>query len=153
MFKHSQSCPPDPPEEHRCAITLQQMNINRQRELILRPGDRIWYKSSIYRDKYYDAVIQEIFPGPWRTTRQDVFESPKSFTILQKYELKNGEKINLLPPEGRIMMRYWTLEPGVYETANCPFSKMASSFVKAANEATKDVSAKGQMYLMKLKEP
>ena len=30
---------------------------------------------------------------------------------------------------------------------------MASSFVKAANEATKDVSAKGLMYLMKLKDP
>ena len=99
------------------------MNINRQTELILQPGDRIWYKSSIYGDKYYDAVIQEIFPGPGRTIRTDVFESPKSFTILQKYELKNGEKVNLLPPEGRIMMRYWTLEPGVHETANYPYEK------------------------------
>ena len=59
----------------------------------------------------------------------------------------------MLPPEGRIMMRYWTLEPGVYERANFPFIKMASSFVKAANEATKGVRTKGQMFLMKLKDP
>ena len=59
----------------------------------------------------------------------------------------------MLPPAGRIMMRYWTLEPGKYEAARCPFTEMASSFVKAANVASKDVRGQGQLYLKKLKDP
>ena len=59
----------------------------------------------------------------------------------------------MLPPEGRIMMRYWTLEPGIYKPENCPFIEMATSFAKSANDAAKDVSEQGQMYLKKIKNP
>ena len=129
------------------------MMINHQKELVLRPGDRIWFKSSIYGDRYYDAVIKAINPGPGRTICTNVFESPTRCTSIQKYELKDGEKVNMFPPAGRIMMRFWTLQPGKYDAASCPFSELASSFVKVAKEARKDVSGQGQMYLKRFKDP
>ena len=86
MLKCSRLRPPDPPAEHPCPMTLQVLHINNQKELVLRPGDRIWYKSSIYGDRYYDAVINEISPGPGRTIFTDVFESPATHTSIQKFE-------------------------------------------------------------------
>ena len=120
MMKHTHVCLPDPPDEHPCLETLQMMMINHQKELVLRPGDRIWFKSSIYGDRYYDAVIKAINPGPGRTICTNVFESPTRCTSIQKYELKEGEKVNLLFPAGRIMMRFWTLQPGKYDATSCP---------------------------------
>ena len=43
----------------------------------------------------------------------------------------------MMPPVGRIMMRYWNLEPGKYVQGTCPFNAIASNFVKAAKEAAK----------------
>ena len=85
--------------------------------------------------------------------RLDIFESPTKLSLIQRYELKEGQKVNTMPPEGRIMLRYWALVPGKYDPAVCPFQEMASNFVEAAEEATKEVGRKGKMFLLKLKQP
>ena len=98
-------------------------------------------------------MIKEISHGPGRRIRLDIFESPTKLTLIQRYALKDGEKVNRMPPEGRIMLRYWSLLPGKYEPAACPFNELASTFVTAAEEAAKAVGVKGKMLLHKLKNP
>merc|ERR1719233_265140 len=51
------------------------------------------------------------------------------------------------------MMRYWTLVPGRFKPARCPFNKMASNFFNAAKNATKDMDGTAKQFLNKLKDP
>jgi len=151
--KPQESLPPDPPEIYPCLKTLCDMKIKDQKELVLCPGDRIWFKSAIYGNRYLKAVIKEIYPGPGRSINLDIFESPTLSTPIQKYELKDGKEGNRLPKEGRIMLRYWTLVPGRFKPASCPFNKMASNFVTAAKNATKDLKGPAKQFLNKLNYP
>ena len=82
------------------------MEVKDQKELVLCPGDHISFKSSIYGNKYYDAVIKEIFPGPGRRIRLDIFESPITISRIQKYEIREGKKVDMMPPAGGIMFRF-----------------------------------------------
>ena len=83
------------------------MNVNDQKELVLCPGDRIWFKSAIHGDRYHNAVIKEIFHRPGQRIRLDIFEKPTKLSLTQRYVLRDGEKLNRMPPEGRIIiMRY-----------------------------------------------
>ena len=151
ISNYSNLTPPDPPDEHPCLETLKKMQINDQKELLLRPGDRIWFKSAIFGDRYQNGMIIEIPPGPGRNIRLDILESPTRYTSIQKYELKDGEKVNTLPPVGRIMMRWWTLQPGKYDQGICPFNRLGSNFLKVAKEAAMEVGGRGEKYLHKLK--
>jgi len=152
-LKPQESLPPDPPEIYPCIKTLRGLKIEDQKELVLRPGDRIWFKSAIYGNRYLKAVIKEIYPGPGRSINLDIFESPTLSTPIQKYELKDGEEGNRLPKEGRIMLRYWTLVPGRFKPASCPFTQMASNFVTAAKNATKNLKGPAKQFLNKLNYP
>lgn len=129
------------------------MNVNDQKELVLCPGDRIWCKSAIHGDRYHHAVIKEIYHGPRRRIRQDIFETPTKLSLIQRYVLKDGEKVNRMPPEGRIMMGYQSLVPGKFQPATCPFNEMASTFVAAAEEGAKAVGVQEKLLLHKLKNP
>eukprot|EP00495_Collosphaeridae_sp_1-RS-2012_P007295 TRINITY_DN7004_c0_g1_i1.p1 TRINITY_DN7004_c0_g1~~TRINITY_DN7004_c0_g1_i1.p1 ORF type:complete len:112 (+),score=38.95 TRINITY_DN7004_c0_g1_i1:119-454(+) len=51
------------------------------------------------------------------------------------------------------MLRYWTLVPGRFKPASCPFNKMASTFVTAAKNATKDLQGPAKQFLNKLNYP
>ena len=97
---------PDPPDLHPCLDLLYEMEVKDQKELVLCPGDHISFKSSIYGNKYYDAVIKEIFPGPGRRIRLDIFESPITISRIQKYEIREGKKVDMMPPAGGIMFRF-----------------------------------------------
>ena len=106
-FTSSDFPSPDPPDTHPCLDLLHEMNVNDQKELlVLCPGDRIWFKSAIHGERYHNAVIKEISHGPGRRIRLDIFETPTKWSLIQRYVLKDGEKVNRMPPEGRIMMRY-----------------------------------------------
>ena len=72
---------------------------------------------------------------------------------MQRYEIWEGKKVDMMPPEGGIMLRYWALVPGNYDPAACPFQEMAANFVEAAEEASKEVGSNGKMFLLKLKQP
>jgi len=150
---HKNPLPPDPPEIYLCMKTLQDLKIKDQKDLVLCPGDRIWFKSAIYGDRYLKAVIKEIYPGPGRSINLDIFESPTLSTPIQKYELKDGKEWNRLPKEGRIMFRYWTLVPGRFKPANCPFNQMALNFMTAAKNASKDLKEPAKQFLNKLNYP
>ena len=82
-------------------------------------------------------------PGPRSNIRFDILKSPTRHTKIQKYGLKEAERVNILPPLGYIMMRYWTLKPGIYVQGNCPFNETASNFVKATNKAAEGVDGQG----------
>jgi len=150
---HKDPLPPDPPEVYPCMKTLQDLKIIDQKDLVLFPGDRIWFKSAIYGDRYLKAIIKEIYPGPGRSINLDIFESPTLSTPIQKYELKDGKEWNRLPREGRIMLRYWTLVPGRFKPASCPFNQMALDFMTAAKNASKDLKEPAKLFLNKLKYP
>ena len=123
---------PDPPDLHPCLDILYEMEVKDQKELVLCPGDHISFKSTIYGNKYNNAVIKEIFPGPGRRIRLDIFESPINISLIQRYEIRDGKKVHMMPPAGGIMFRYWALVPGKQDHAACPFQEMASNFVGAA---------------------
>ena len=106
MFTFSNFTSPDPPDIHPCLDILHGMNINDQKQLVLCPGDRIWFKSAIHGDRYHNAVIKEVSHGPGRRIRLDIFETPTKLSLIQRYLLKDGEKVNRMLPEGRIMMLY-----------------------------------------------
>jgi len=89
---HRDPLPPDPPEIYPCMKTLQDLKIKDQKDLVLCPGDGIWFKSAIYGHRYLKAVIKEIYPGPGRSINLDIFESPTLSTPIQKYQLKDGKE-------------------------------------------------------------
>jgi len=149
--------PPGAPDPHPSPDGLLAMQKIRQEDLTLQAGDIIFFKSSIFGDRHERGTIKEVYFGPGREISLDIFETPTSGTLIQRFRMRNGEEVDHMPPTGRVQFMYWTLKPGRKASIKSAHEGAAETLKQGIKEATSEMGAGAKQYLQpwakKLAEP